>query len=271
MSSIDTPSSPLTSHPHPAAQQTAPSNPLDNIPPLTTSLLTDPPSKIAALKLVADSIAQQRQFAARAVIFHPLTLAAYILLLATISQFLYKTRGDLGILFTTGAGVTMACLVGIRGLTSGYLVLAEKVNWDFVRNEDGEDDLILGSRYGEELIGALVLRLEKGNGGGGGANGKKKTKGGGGRSGGGNGVVRAWTVRNRYRGKGVGTELLEEAVRITREKLGNSAGVGFAAEHANSKMILPGIFNGGFKRREGMAGRMLAGVVEGANGSKKKR
>ncbi|KAH7342404.1 hypothetical protein BKA65DRAFT_291200 [Rhexocercosporidium sp. MPI-PUGE-AT-0058] len=270
MSSLetDTPSSP--SHSHPQPQPTTPTNPLAGIPPLTTTLLTDEPSQIAALKLVADSIAQQRQFAARAVIFHPLTLAAYVLLLATISQFLYKTRGDLGILFTTGAGVTMACLVGIRGLTSGYLALAEKVNWEFVRNEEGEDDdLIVGSRYGEELIGALVLRLERGSGGSGSGNGKKKAKGGG--KSGGNGVVRAWTVRNRYRGKGVGTELLEEAVRITREKLGNSAGVGFAAEHANSKMILPGIFNGGFKRREGMAGRMLAGVVEGANGSRKKR
>ena len=192
--------------------------------------------------------------------------------MATMSQFLYKSRSDLGILFTTGAGVTMACLVAVRGATGGYLVLAEGIGWGFVRSEDGsgEEDLMIGSWFGEELIGALVLRLERnGNGGGGGANGKRKGKGGG--KSGGNGVVRAWTVRNKYRGKGVGTELLEEAVRITREKLGNSAGVGFAAEHANSKMILPGIFNGGFKRREGMAGRMLAGVVDNANGTKKKR
>ncbi|KAK0121647.1 hypothetical protein ONS95_009935 [Cadophora gregata] len=259
--------------PPPAQPSTTPNtatNPLDGIPPLTTTLLTTEDSKIAALKLVADSIAQQRQYAARAIIFHPLTLALYVLLLATISQFLYKTRSDLGIVFTTGAGVTMACLVAVRGATGGYLALAEEIGWGFVRSEDGsgEEDLMVGSYFGEELIGALVLRLER-NGGGGSPNGKRKGKGGG--KSGGNGVVRAWTVRNKYRGKGVGTELLEEAVRITKEKLGNSAGVGFAAEHANSKMILPGIFNGGFKRREGMAGRMLAGVVENANGSKKKR
>lgn len=168
----------------------------------------------------------------------------------------------------------MACLVAVRGATGGYLVLAEGIGWGFVRSEDGsgsgEEDLMIGSWFGDELIGALVLRLERNGGnGGGGANGKRKGKGGG--KSGGNGVVRAWTVRNKYRGKGVGTELLEEAVRITREKLGNSSGVGFAAEHANSKMILPGIFNSGFKKREGMAGRMLAGVVENANGTKKKR
>lgn len=165
----------------------------------------------------------------------------------------------------------MACLVAVRGLTGGYLALAEKLNWDFVNNEEGEEDLMIGSRYGEELIGALVLRLEgsRASLGGGGANGKKKGKGGG--KSGGNGVVRAWTVRNKYRGKGVGAELLEEAVRVTREKLGNTAGVGFAAEHANSQMVLPGIFNGGFKRREGKAGRMLAGVVDDASVSKKKR
>ncbi|KAH7412650.1 hypothetical protein BKA64DRAFT_334164 [Cadophora sp. MPI-SDFR-AT-0126] len=273
MSSLD--SSDLPAPSHPTSSPSSPtSNPLDGIPPLTTTLLTTSDSKIAALKLIADSIAQQRQYAARAIIFHPLTIALYVLLLATISQFLYKSRSDLGILFTTAAGVTMACLVAVRGATGGYLVLAEGIGWGFVRSEDGsgsgEEDLMIGSWFGDELIGALVLRLERNGGnGGGGANGKRKGKGGG--KSGGNGVVRAWTVRNKYRGKGVGTELLEEAVRITREKLGNSSGVGFAAEHANSKMILPGIFNSGFKKREGMAGRMLAGVVENANGTKKKR
>ncbi|CZS97472.1 uncharacterized protein RCO7_00225 [Rhynchosporium graminicola] len=269
MSSHDT----HTISPSPSSEALIHPSPLDGIPPLTTSTISTEPAKIAALKLVADSIAQQRQFAARAIIFHPLTLFVYILLLGIISQFLYKTRGDLGILFTTAAGVTMACLVAVRGATGGYLALAEKLNWGFLGGEGGEEqDLIIGSRYGEELIGALVLRLEKGSGGGngGGANGKKRSPSKAGKSGG-NGVVRAWTVRNRYRGKGVGTELLEEAVNITREKLGNTAGVGFAAEHANSTMLLPTIFNAGFRNKERKASRMLAGIVDGASVSKKKR
>ena len=97
----------------------------------------------------------------------------------------------------------MTCLIAVRGLVSGYLTLAEDFKWAWIQNEDGEEDTIIGSRYGKELIGALVLRLERnGNG-----SGKKKAKSG---KTGGKGVVRAWTVRIRYRGGGVGTELLEE-------------------------------------------------------------
>ncbi|KAE9371377.1 hypothetical protein N431DRAFT_410028 [Stipitochalara longipes BDJ] len=240
-------------------------NPLEGVPPLVTKQLTDEDDKVAALKLIADSIAQQRQQASRAVIFHPLTLAGYILLLAIISNFIYKSRSDIGIIATTSAGVTMACLVAIRGLTGGYLNLAEEFNWKFATNEDGDEDIIIGSRYGEEIIGATILRLEgKGNG-----SGKKKTKS---AKTGGKGVVRAWTVRVKYRGKGVGTELLEEAVKITREKLGNSAEIGFAAEHANSKMILPETFNASFRKREARAAKALETVVESMDtGSKKKR
>ena len=240
-------------------------DPLEGVPPLVTKQLTEEEDKIAALKLIADSIAQQRQIASRIVIFHPITLAAYFLILAVASQFIYKTRSDIGIMATTTAGITMACLIATRALTSGYLTLAEEFNWKFATNEDGEEDIIVGSRYGEEIMGALILRLERnGNG-----SGKKKTKS---AKTGGKGVVRAWTVRLRYRGKGVGTELLEEAVRIAREKLGNSAEIGFAAEHANSKMILPNIFNATFRKREARAAKALENVIESMDtGSKKKR
>jgi hypothetical protein len=198
------------------------------------------------------------------VIFHPFTVAAYITLVAITTQFIYKERSDIGILATTLAGVTMTCLIAIRGLTGEYLTLAEEFKWAFIQNEDGEEDTIIGSRYGEELIGALILRLERnGNG-----SGKKKGKGG---KTGGKGVVRAWTVRIKYRGGGVGTELLEEAVKVTREKLGNSAEIGFAAEHANSKMILPAVFNGGFRKKEARAAKALEAVVESMDGGSKKK
>jgi GNAT superfamily N-acetyltransferase len=199
------------------------------------------------------------------VIFHPITIAAYLAILAIASQFIYKSRSDLGLFFTTCAGITMTVLVAIRGWTADYIQTAEDFNWKFVQTEDGDEDTIIGSRYGEELIGALVLRLERnGNG-----NGKKKAKSG---KNGGKGVVRAWTTRLKYRGTGVGTELLEEAVRVTREKLGNSAEIGFAAEHANSKMVLPELFNGGFRKREVKAARALEAVVESMDtGNKKKR
>jgi len=235
-------------------------NPLDEIPPLTTTTLTTEADKVAALKLVADSIAQQAQLAARAIIFHPLVIAGYVALLAMISQFMYKSSSDIGIFLTTAAGVTMACLVAVRGLTRGYINTAEEMNWSFAQH-DGEDDTIIGSRFGEDIIGATILRLERnGNGGG-----RKKAKTGG------KGIVRAWTTKMRYRGTGVGTEMLEEAVRITREKLGNSAEIGFAAEHANSKIVLPELFNGGFRKREVKAAKALEKVLESMDTSSRKK
>lgn len=159
----------------------------------------------------------------------------------------------------------MACLIAIRGITSGYIHMAEEFNWNFATNEDGEQDTIIGSRYGDELIGACILRLERA--GNGGAGGKKKVKHG---KTGGKGIVRAWTTRIKYRGNGVGIELLEEAVRYTREKLGHSAEIGFAAEHANSKMVLPEVFNGGFRKKETKAARALEAVIDSMDGKKKR-
>lgn len=241
---------------------TAP-NPLDGIPTLTTTVLDTEDDKIKALKLVADSIAQQRQIAAQAIIFHPLTLTLYALVIGIVTKWQYRDTSDMGLLGTTLAGVTMACLVAVRAATAGYLHTAEEFNWSFARNDEGEEDVIIGSRYGEELIGALILRIERAPHSSGsprkGKSGKK----------GGKGVVRAWTTKVRYRGTGVGTEMLEEAVRETRGKLGNSAEVGFAKEHANAKMILPEMFNGEFRRRERRAAGALDAMVEGVRGKKR--
>jgi len=231
----------------------AASNTFDEIPPLTTTILTDDMDKTAALKLIADSIAQQRQTASRAIIFHPLTIAVYVVVIGMVCQYMINSRSDIALAFTTSAGITMALLVAVRGLTSGYIKLAEAMNFKFATNEHGEEDIFIGARYGEGIIGALLLRLERN---GHGPKGKRKS----GKLGG-KGVVRAWTTRLRYRGKGVGTEMLEEAVKITRDVLGNSAELGFASEHANSNMVLPAIFNGSFKMREARAAKTLEEVV----------
>lgn len=165
----------------------------------------------------------------------------------------------------------MALLVGIRGISSGYLSLAEKTGWAFLKSEGGgEEDIVLGSRYGDELIGALVLRLERNP-----SSPSSKKRGGGGSKSktGGQGIIRAWTVRIKYRNNGVGTELLEEAIRVAREKLGSSAEVGFAKEHANSTMVMPDIFNGGFRKREKRAAKGLErvlGEMDGGGGKKKR-
>ncbi|KAG9243942.1 acetyltransferase [Calycina marina] len=241
--------------------------PIDPILPLTTDILTSLSDKTAALNLIADSIAQQGQLAARALLLHPLTLAAYVTVLALTSQSLYTSPRDLGKLLTTCVGLTMALLIGVRGLSAGYITHAESITWAYLQPpspspQPRDSDILIGSKYGDVIIGALILRLEpprpsspsnsKRK-----AGGKNLKMGGGG----GKGVVRAWTTKIRYRGTGIGTALLEEAVRVTKRECGRESVVGFAAEHANSEMVLWEIFNAGFRRRERRAAGALERVV----------
>ncbi|KAL8913883.1 MAG: hypothetical protein Q9171_001376 [Xanthocarpia ochracea] len=111
------------------------------------------------------------------------------------------------------------------------------------RGAEGRDveNVVVVSKWGqeEEIIGALVMRVLR-----------KEEK----------AVVRAWTVKLRYRGKGVGRALLEEGVRVAKEK-----GVGsmeFERDHANSHKVLPDLFNGGLERREKKAKGMLVEVLK---------
>ncbi|KAK3398561.1 hypothetical protein B0T20DRAFT_212204 [Sordaria brevicollis] len=254
---------------------------LDDIPPLTLSVLTTRPQKADALKLIADSIAQQRQQASYHLITHPLLASILFGTLGVVYQFC--PQPDWGTTLMLLSGVVMTYLMTIRYFTSGYIRLAEAMSWDFLANPssetvDGEkeEDLVLGTYYGEELIGALVLRLEPA------ANSRSsspstcgsaklrkshsrhnsfsaKTK----SLKGGRGVIRAWTTKLRYRGRGVGRDLLVEAVRLTREKCGKEAEVGFAAEHANANCgeVLPEWFCKGFRRGERRAAGSLEGVL----------
>ncbi|KAF9881773.1 acetyltransferase [Colletotrichum karsti] len=252
-------------------------DPVDDgdIPPLSLEILSSRDDKAAALHLIADSIAQQRQSASFALVTHPVPLAALLLALAAAYQFAYApATGDLGTTLTLCSGIIMTYLLSIRYLTSGYIPLAESVSWSFLRpsatsTSPSEEDLVLGTRFGGEIIAALVLRLEppvpvavSG------ATGRRRNKA---SFRGGKGLIRAWTTRLRFRGKGVGTDLLHEAVRITRERCGRDAEVGFAMEHANSQMVLPEFFNGVFRKRERWAAKTLDGVLAEREMSKKKR
>jgi hypothetical protein len=237
-----------------------------DIPPLSLDILTTKDDKISALKLVADSIAQQRQQASYNLVFHPLCLTVLAALLAATYQIAWVRRDrDLGSLMTLASGVVMTYLLAIRYAAGPYINIAEGLQWSFLLNEDGEEDLVLGSKYGDEVIGALVLRLEPTSH----AGSKKKSRGA--TLKGGKGVIRAWTTRLRYRGKGLGGDLLREAVRITKERCGRDAEVGFAKEHANSHMVLPEMFNGPFRKREMKAARALEAVLADWEGGRRKR
>ena len=187
-------------------------------------------------------------------------------LLAVVGQWLYDgSMASYGIIATTYAGMFMAVLLSVRWASGGYIDLAEDVGtwkwFDWGGTLGTEDDIIL-SKFGEEAIGTLVLRGVKSDDGSNVASPRKKKQ----NNQGLRGVVRAWTVKYRYRRKGIGLGLLEEAVKICAER--GWSGPAFADDHANSGRVLPGIFNGGFDRREKMARDMLERVVEQSGGGK---
>lgn len=191
------------------------SDPLASIPDLTSYIATDSDERIAALKLVADSVAQMRQTASRALIFHPLNMAIWVAILSVIGRYLYEDRGDLGVVVTTCAGITMALLVSVRWATSGYVFLAEDYGWAWLGDAD-----VLVTKFGDEVIGCLVLDWVSGEG----ARQRQRKKAW-------RAEIKAWTVRLKYRHKGVGTALLEDAVREARKK--GAEGIEFADEHAS--------------------------------------
>ncbi|RMD42709.1 hypothetical protein DV735_g2437, partial [Chaetothyriales sp. CBS 134920] len=262
------------------ATTTAASNPLDGIPSLVTKPAVSEDDRVDALKLVADSVAQQRQYGSSAMIFHPLTAAAIVAIVGVTYAMLYKgSQADLALVGTTVAGALMALLITIRYFTRGYIEEAERVGtWRWLdegrsgadqTDIAGKEDEILLTRYGQEAVGALILRgvrLVPTSGSGSGAssvmtkrsNSKKSRRQNGSSSHGVpfTGLIRGFATTNRYRRRGIGTELLEEAIKLCQDK--GWQGPEFAADHANSARFLPlRTYDGPFEKRDRDARRLL--------------
>ncbi|KAK2813021.1 hypothetical protein FQN50_001043 [Emmonsiellopsis sp. PD_5] len=270
-------------------KQPTPPDPHPTIPPLTTTPATTPDQKISALRLIADSVAQQRQTASRALLYHPTTLSLTTLLLALVVRIFYfpssspyslstllttagadTTRAQLPFLITTAAGCVMILLVAVKWMAGGYIEEAERVGTWRGRGGGGGggggyETEVLISKFAEEVIGAVALRIPittdttESN-----QKPKKPV------------LIRAWTVKHRYRRRGVGTGLLEDAARYCREEKGvdvyararaddedgEGGGMRFEERHANSYRVLPRMFNGVFEERERWARGVLRGVLE---------
>ncbi|KKY27705.1 putative gnat family [Phaeomoniella chlamydospora] len=262
-------------------------NPLANVPPLTTYTATSETDRVEALKLVGDSVAQQRQFANRQLIFHPLIVAIWVGLLAVAAQFLYKGHhGDLLLVGTTWAGLVMAVLLAIRLVTGGYIEIAEEIaTWKWL----GKDSEVVVTKFGDEIIGTVIFQFTKSD-----SNltspiitttttpppapttSKRHRKSN--SSPKHRALVRAWTVKQRYRTKGIGGGLLEEVVRICKSKNITPSAIEFADDHANARKVIPetGIwgvfaFNKAMDRKERAARIMLDTIVEEGMSSREKR
>jgi GNAT superfamily N-acetyltransferase len=207
------PPSPL-SGPSEISEPAAPEDPLADIPELHSYMARDETDKTAALKLVADSVAQMRQAANRALIFHPLNLALTVGVMTFVARWVYDAKRDWSLVGTSCAGVVMAMLAGYRWCTQGYLHSAETINWDWIEGSD-----VIVTKFGDEIIGAVVVDWISGE-----SSRQKRKKAW-------RGEIRAWTVRLKYRGKGVGAALLEDAVKEARKKSAES--LEFADDHAS--------------------------------------
>ncbi|KAF1990733.1 hypothetical protein K402DRAFT_389649 [Aulographum hederae CBS 113979] len=221
-----------------------PIDPLADVPELSTFHATSRNDRVAGLKLVADSVAQQRQMASRVLIAHPLNLAVFAVVLAIVAKLVQGSRGW-PLVVTTWAGVSMGGLALVRWMTSGYINLAEETQW----LEWLGDDTIIVSKWGDEIIGACVVEWVSGDGNGKGNRRKKSMR----------AQIRAWTVRLKYRGKGIGTGLLEDAVEMVNKKGGD--GLDFAYDHAHSDRILKEFYNKPFDRRDQRAYTALQKVT----------
>lgn len=210
------PPSPLSG---PAESPDPNTDPLAGVPELHSYIAHGEEDRTAALKLVADSVAQMRQTANMALISHPLNLALAVGLLSLLARYVYDSKRDWSLMGTSCAGVLMALLALCRWLTQGYLHTAEDVDWSWVRGGD-----VFVTKFGHEIIGAAVVEWVSGE-----SSRQKRKKAW-------RGEIRAWTVRLKYRGKGVGTALLEDVVKEAGRKGAES--LEFAEDHASEYLPL---------------------------------
>ena len=211
---------------------------------------------------------EQRWLAGKAAVSSQVTVAGVLLFTSILWKFC-----SLRVLAMTTLTLTLLGLATLYYITLPYGHLALDIDTDWLetpRKNGGhgkcEDPIVLVSRWGEEIIGALVLRVVK-----------RERK----------GYVRAWTVESSYRRKGIGSGLLEEAVRVAWGK--GARCVIFEEGHASkfnlailerksrrmaywklglircrcadSHRVLPESFSGSFDGQEAKARMLLASTV----------
>ncbi|EEP80391.1 predicted protein [Uncinocarpus reesii 1704] len=234
-------------------------------PPITISHATTEEDTAAALELIADSVSQQRQMAAKAIILHPTVLATSILVFLTSVKLLYTgSLSDMILMMTVWVGFSVFALCLIKYMLRGYLDVIERVgNWPWlsetsVHGASHRRDEILVAKENGEVIAVLVLRIVKAMTspdvpGARPRSSRRKS------SARWTGIIRAWTVKRTHRLRGTGTRLLTDVVANCR--LRTLDGPIFADDQANSAKLLPRMFNAVFEKQEKWARAFLEQII----------
>ncbi|PWW79991.1 hypothetical protein C7212DRAFT_361469 [Tuber magnatum] len=208
-----------------------------HLPDLTFTPL--PPTSelfLPAYTLLTDSVAQLRSTLTLSLLYSQPHLTLPPTLLTAV--YLLRTQEYLSMTVILFTGYVIAVLSACGYLSYGYI---ERAEWMGSRSglvaTVGEDRKreVVGALWGEEVIGVVVFERE-----------------------GGDGVIYGWTVRLRYRGKGVGRGLLEKVAGICGGR------VRFAEDHVHSYRLprIPAMFNEVFDKREAKAQTMLEDVLK---------
>ncbi|PGH26988.1 hypothetical protein AJ80_01372 [Polytolypa hystricis UAMH7299] len=238
---------------------------VEDTPPLTTAPARTDDEILTALDLIKESVSQQRQIAAKCIIFHPAVVATSIIIFLTITKLVYTGHlRDLLLMTALWTTCTLISMLAIRFMVREYTSLAPSIgSWSWlsessVNGVSHKRDEIFVTKYNDEIVGVLVLRIAKTVTGAGtpgtrprSARRKSSARW--------TGIVRAWTIKQGYRHQGIGTNLLGEAVSSCR--LRALDGPLFADDHAHSKQVLPGMFNSQFQQHDRWARGFLERVI----------
>ncbi|KAL1855422.1 dynein heavy chain [Paecilomyces lecythidis] len=236
--------------------------------------------KTGALRLIADSVLEQRFVAARALFLHPVILCLILLVHAVVARWLFR-RPYNTVLVAFGYTVCILAMVFAMTYLSreyGYLATqSETREWliqphrarhppSSSNSKSLPEDDILVAKYGSEVVGALVFRIARtrafmtappSTSGFTRGHRRRSSHSSSARL---TGVVRAWTVKTNYRHRGIGTDLLRQAVEMCRRR--RLDGPVFADDHAYSVRVLPRIFNTVFEKRDERAKDLLTDIIE---------
>ncbi|KAJ5130069.1 uncharacterized protein N7515_006108 [Penicillium bovifimosum] len=244
--------------------------------PPCLNLATEDSEIVAALKLIAASVAQQRQQVAKHLIFHTLFLVPIAAIILLANKAIYEDPSSWLYTIVQAATALSMVLLILKRLVDGYLDEATGVGtlkWLYGHdpsseaNRDNEQTdpalpsenggtFVLVYRFKKRIIGALVLstvsRVDNpdthasAH-----STAKTKTY---------EAFIRAWTVQSAFRSCGVGGELLNTAVQLCHWK--GWQGPRFANAHANSLRVLPRSFHGNMDRESELWSSYLRARIE---------